>query len=229
METLIKATQPHPPLFLISVSLTLLSPLTLRVPNIRMEGATNDANEPSASENHNCAADANIESPKISSPDQERDSLVESLGNASQTPPIPRYIDPKPFVTTVILLSASALAAAGQHLFYSYVNGKNAESFRIPQDWVIRVGTGFAFLFHIILVPAVAIAFAHRFWYSATHRALTIRTIDGLFMLSGNPLELFNLELLSNAKMLCVFALVGYLIPLASILSPGALTGSSLI
>lgn len=194
-----------------------------------MEDTTECTSEPTASENHDRVDDANIEPPKNAYPDHGSDSIVESLGNVSQTPPMPRSIGSKPFVSMFLLLSASALAAGGQHLFYSYVNGKNVETFRIPQDWVIRIGTGFAFLFHIILVPAVATAYAHRFWYSASQRALTVRTIDGLFTLAGNPLELFNLELLSNTKMLCAFALVGYLIPLASILSPGALTGVPLI
>ena len=126
-----------------------------------MEGATNDANEPTASDNHDRVDDANIEPPKIVSPDHERASLVESLGNVSQTPPMPHSIGLKPFVSMFLLLSASALSAAGQHFFYSYVNGKNVESFRIPQDWVIRVGTGFAFLFHIILVHDYAHAVSH--------------------------------------------------------------------
>ena len=194
-----------------------------------MGGTTEDANNPTASANRDRVDDTNIEPARKKYPDHGSDTSGKSFGNVPQTSPMPRSIRLKPFVSMFLLLSASALAAGGQHLFYSYVNGKNVETFRVPQDWVIRLGTGFAFLFHIILVPAIAIAYAHRFWYSASQKALTVRTIDSLFKLSGNPLELFNLELLSNSKMLCAFALVGYLIPLASILSPGALTGGPFI
>lgn len=186
-----------------------------------------DSVESAASENHDHADDATIEPSEETDPELRRnESSVESL--VPQAPPMPRSIGPKPFVSMLLLLSAAALASGGQHLFYSYVDGKNVETFRLSQDWVIRVGTGFAFLFHTLLVPAVATAYAQRFWYSAGQRPLTVRTIDGLFALAGNPLELFNLEILCNTKMLSVFALVGYFIPLASILSPGALTGAPL-
>jgi hypothetical protein len=187
---------------------------------------TNESVESPASDNHDRVDDAIIEPPEETDPDLRRnDSSVESL--VPQAPFVPRSIGLKPFVSMILLLSAAALASGGQHLFYSYVDGKNVETFRLPQAWVIRVGTGFAFLFHTFLVPAVATAYAQRFWYSARQRALSVRTIDGLFALAGNPLELFNLEVLSYTKMLSVFALVGYFIPLASILSPGALTGTS--
>jgi hypothetical protein len=192
-----------------------------------VESRPEDVNETTVSENHERIDDTNIEPPENRHPDHRNDSIVESL--VAQTPSMPRSIGPKPFVSMFLLLSSAALASGGQHFFYSYVNGKDVETFRIPQDWVIRVGTGFAFLFHILLLPAVATAYAQRFWYSASQRALTVRTIDGLFALAGNPLEFFNLELLSYTKMLFAFALVGYLIPLASILSPGALTGDPII
>jgi len=158
-----------------------------------------------------------------SNADQNCDA-VESEETLNQHPP-PRPIGPKPLVTSLLYLVGGIFVAGVQHLFYSFLNGKNVESFAVPQDWVIRIGTAFAFLFHAILVPAVAAAFTHRFWYSARQKALTVRTIDGLYSLLGNPLAFLNLELLSKTKLLCVMAGVGYLIPVASILAPGALTG----
>lgn len=64
------------------------------------------------------------------------------------------------------LLVLGTLAAVGQHLFYSYVNGKHVTDVKISQDWVIRVGTAFAFLFQTVLVTAIAAAYRHRFWFS---------------------------------------------------------------
>jgi len=153
---------------------------------------------------------------------------VEPLQEAFGHHPPPRPIGPKPLVTSILCLIGGVVVAGVQHLFYSFLNGKDVENFAIPQGWVIRIGTGFAFLFHAILVPAIAAAFAHRFWYSARQKVLSVRAIDGLFSILGNPLAFLNLELLSKTKLLCVLAGVGYLIPVASILAPGALTGFSL-
>jgi hypothetical protein len=137
-----------------------------------------------------------------------------------------KTLGPKPFVSMLLLMTGAMFAAVGQHAFYAHANGNDVETFFIPQELVIRIGTGFAYVFQIVLVAAVTSAYAHRFWYSARRTALTVHTIDGLFTLPGNPFQILNFELLRKAKLLWVVAGIGYLIPVASILSPGALTGS---
>jgi hypothetical protein len=129
------------------------------------------------------------------------------------------------FAIMFLLLIIGILAAVGQHLFYSYANGKLEEEFPISQDWVIRVGTAFAFLFQTVLVAAVGSAFTQRFWFAVRRESLAIGSIDAMFSVLGDPRQFFNTEFIFKTKLLFVFAVISYLLPVATILSPGALTG----
>jgi len=49
-------------------------------------------------------------------------------------------------VLMVGLTVLAPLVAVGHHLFYVYLDGKQVSQVTIPQAWVIRVGTAFAYL-----------------------------------------------------------------------------------
>jgi len=139
-------------------------------------------------------------------------------------PPRQSY-SPWPFLTLFSLLLVGGLSALGQHEFYTYVNGEDVQQFPLPQTWVIRVGTAFAFLFQTVLVAGVGSAFVHRFWYSIRRSTLAIETIDSIFTVLGDPKQFWNVEFIFKTKLLFLFAVISYCIPIATILSPGALTG----
>jgi hypothetical protein len=142
------------------------------------------------------------------------------------TPPA-RSLSWRSFVIMFLLLAIGSLAAIGQHLFYAYCNGKQTAQFPISQDWVIRVGTAFAFLFQTVLVAAVGSAFTQRFWFAVRRETLAVGSIDAMFSVLGDPTKFFNIELIFKTKLLFAFAVISYLLPVATILSPGALTGIS--
>jgi len=119
----------------------------------------------------------------------------------------------------------AVLAAIGHHLFYVYLDGKQVSQVKIPQAWVIRVGTAFAYLFKASLVAAVGIAFCQRFWYSARRSSLQIRSLDAMFGVLINPLKFFNADLLLRTKVLFIMAVIAWILPIAAIFSPGAMTG----
>jgi hypothetical protein len=119
----------------------------------------------------------------------------------------------------------ACLTAIGHNFFYVYLDTKQVSEVPIPQSWVIRIGTAFAFLFKASLVPAVGIAFYQRFWYSARSSALQVQSIDAMFGVLGNPLHFFNSELLLKTKALFVMAVIVWILPIAAIFSPGAMTG----
>ena len=51
--------------------------------------------------------------------------------------------------------------------------------------------------------------------------------IDVMFKILGDPLQFLNVDLIFKTKLLFLFAILSYIVPIATILSPGALTGVS--
>jgi|SRR5271163_222859 len=79
--------------------------------------------------------------------------------------------------------------------------------------------------FKASLVAAVAIAFWQRFWYSARRTALQIQSLDAMFGVLVNPLKFFNADLILRTKVLFIMAVIAWILPIAAIFSPGAMTG----
>ena len=88
------------------------------------------------------------------------------------------------------------------------------------------MGTAFAFLFKTSLVSAVGVAFCQGFWFAARRKAIRIKGLDAIMAVVQNPLNFFSPDLLLETKVLFALALISWLLPIASILSPGALTGA---
>jgi hypothetical protein len=158
-------------------------------------------------------------------PSDTQDVMETKLSERHTAPPA-RSLSWKSFAIMFLLLTVGILAATGQHLFYSYVNGERVEDFTISQDWVIRVATAIAFLFQTVLVAAVGSAFTQRFWFAVRRESLAIGSIDAIFRILGDPRKFFNTEFMFKTKLLLLFAVISYLLPVATILSPGALTGN---
>ncbi|KAF2009948.1 hypothetical protein BU24DRAFT_436840 [Aaosphaeria arxii CBS 175.79] len=125
-----------------------------------------------------------------------------------------------PAVITILLLAGTS-AALAHHFFYDYLHGRPAEE----QLKMIRYGTAMAFFVKSTLVGAVIMSYRQRIWRTFRTKAMTIRGIDGLFAATEDPTQFFyNIEMLRNGKLATLMAATSWLIPLASVLSPAALT-----
>ena len=133
----------------------------------------------------------------------------------------------KPIAKILALLALGVGIALAQHFFYQYLNQKEVETLIIPQTWVIRISLVMAFSFKVALSAAIGFAFAHVFWFLIRKQAMSISGIDSIFGVLGNPFKFFNGDLLFNAKLLTLLAAISWLLPIAPILAPGALTGTS--
>lgn len=142
--------------------------------------------------------------------------------------PKPRFPGAKSFIAMFVLLVASILAAGGQHFYYHYLNGRGVNSVPVSQGWIIRAGNAFAFLFKTCLVMAIAVSFCQSFWYLIRRTTLKVGTLDATFVLLQNPLSFFVGDLWIRAKLLLLVAVIAWIVPISAILSPGALTGSTL-
>jgi hypothetical protein len=140
----------------------------------------------------------------------------------------PRFPGLKSFITMFVLLLVAILAAAGQHFYYNYLNGRSVNDVPVSQGWIIRGGTAFAFLFKTCLVMAVGVSFCQSFWYRIRRTTLEVGTLDAIFVLLQSPLSFLVGDLWVKAKLLLLIAVIAWLVPISAILSPGALTGSTL-
>jgi len=128
------------------------------------------------------------------------------------------------FLAMLALLLIGVLTAISHHLFYSYLDKRATDSV-IGQDWAIRIGTAFAYLFKMALVAAVSVVYAQAFWFILRRHAFEIGTLDDLFTLLTNPIRLYNRSLYGRASLLLGLALVAWLLPISAVFAPSALTG----
>jgi hypothetical protein len=127
-----------------------------------------------------------------------------------------------PLVIGVVLCIA-------QHVFYTYLDGKELASVSVTQTTAINLGNGLATLIKTAMVTAIAAAFAQRFWYCAQRKTISVATVDAIFALLQDPLNSIRKEVLLGSKVLCVFAAISWSMPLSAIFAPGALTGLDVV
>ncbi|KAF2873299.1 hypothetical protein BDV95DRAFT_516925 [Massariosphaeria phaeospora] len=123
-------------------------------------------------------------------------------------------------LTMIALLLLGAAGAVGHHVFYRRLDGQEAKH----QLEMIRWGTALAFFVKSTMVGSVVMSYRQRVWYTVRKRALTIKAIDGFFSATEDFTQFWNWEMIRNGKLAAFMALCGWLIPIASVLAPGALT-----
>ncbi|KAH7398237.1 hypothetical protein BKA66DRAFT_565858 [Pyrenochaeta sp. MPI-SDFR-AT-0127] len=128
------------------------------------------------------------------------------------------------WTTPAIIISlfvAGVAAAIGHHFFYAHLNGHPATE----QLKMIRYGTAMAFFVKSTLVGTAIMCNRQRIWRTFRTRAMTMNGIDGLFSATEDPTQFFlNWEMTKNGKLATFMAACSWLIPIASVLSPAALT-----
>ncbi len=105
-------------------------------------------------------------------------------------------------------LFLGAGGAIGHHLFYRHWNGQEVDSASWPQEWINRSGTGFAFLVKMLLTIATGTAFVQHFWTSVNAKPLQIKSIDSMFEVLQNALQLFKFRVWVIHPVLAGLALV---------------------
>jgi hypothetical protein len=111
--------------------------------------------------------------------------------------------------TVPALLSVAAGFVLGQHFYYQSLKDTVVLS-EDQQSWSIRLGTGAAVLTKTALVALIRIAAVQRIWATLRRKAMTLRGIDGMFGIMGDPTCIFSSELLGHAKVLMLFAVVSW-------------------
>ncbi|EPS42886.1 hypothetical protein H072_3101 [Dactylellina haptotyla CBS 200.50] len=115
-------------------------------------------------------------------------------------------------------------AAVGHHYFYLSHDGKPIGS-RRDQEWVLRIGTGLAFLVRASFSISLCTALVQNFWNQLGGAfGQTMRVADQTFEVTTSPLALFDFRFWVFSPTMALFAMVYWLLPLAMLVGPSALT-----
>lgn len=114
--------------------------------------------------------------------------------------------------------------ALGQHLLYRSLHHK-AEDDENKKVRVVLYGRALAYLSNTAFVACLILCYRQRIWTTFRERALSVWSIDQLFLATEDPSLFLNWEAISKATLVTSMALIIWLTPIATIIfSPGALT-----
>lgn len=126
------------------------------------------------------------------------------------------------------LLTVSALAVAvGHGLFFVYLDDSTTDDRHIHQSYITNISLLLVTVFKGSIVAAVGLSFAQHLWSVLRQQTLPIRRIEQLFSIRSNPGQLTKYQLLTNTPMLFAMGIFVWLVPIALIYPPSALTVTS--
>jgi hypothetical protein len=88
------------------------------------------------------------------------------------------------------------IAALSHHFFYAKYHGKPAQN----QSQLQKYGGLLAVIAKTCFCAAIIYAYRQQVWSTVRHKHLQIRTLDSLFAGSDDISAIFNMEMLTNAK-----------------------------
>ncbi|KAH7319312.1 hypothetical protein BKA65DRAFT_99153 [Rhexocercosporidium sp. MPI-PUGE-AT-0058] len=129
--------------------------------------------------------------------------------------------------TLMIASYALALAIAIAHLLlFRYLDGREADGPNrvAPQAYIATASNILANAFGFALRASLAVAFCQYLWLLFRAQAMKVSTIELLYSIRTNPLQLCRGAVLRAAPTLCALATIMWLSQVASSFPPGAIT-----
>lgn len=110
----------------------------------------------------------------------------------------------------------------GHHMFLTSLNLHAAEN----KAWIGRYSLALAFLAKAALSAACVVAFSQQMWHPLylDKRGVSIEAVDALFGVLDSPVKFFNVGIWRTAPVATLMATAKWLLPLAALVSPSALT-----
>ncbi|KAF2158720.1 hypothetical protein M409DRAFT_61436 [Zasmidium cellare ATCC 36951] len=127
-------------------------------------------------------------------------------------------------ILTAVLVGL--LIALAHHFTNEYLDGKAVDDVYISQSWITRIGTGLAFVAKLAFTVAVEIAFVQHQWQSFHRQTFRIDEVDTLTGALGNIFGLLQSTVWFRHPLLAFLVLIAWTIPIAAIVTPGALSVS---
>lgn len=92
------------------------------------------------------------------------------------------------------------------------------------QEWVIRIGTGLAFLSRASLAAVVGISRKQWMWVTLRKKFMTLAGIDAMFGVTSDPIFFTNWNMVKQAKFATLMALLIWIFPLVAIVTPSTIS-----
>ncbi|KAJ8108732.1 hypothetical protein OPT61_g7964 [Boeremia exigua] len=125
------------------------------------------------------------------------------------------------------------LCAIAHFCVFNYLDGRVAyqgsepvpfPSTSIPQSYVTTVSLVLVTAFRAALVASIGVCYTQYLWCILRRRTLEVEVIEELFQIRANVLRLLNWALVRCTPSLVLVATLSWIIPIATIYPPGALT-----
>ena len=114
------------------------------------------------------------------------------------------------------------ISAAVHFVLFRWLDGKRTTD-TISQTYVATISTAIVTAFRILLGCALLVSLTQLLWQKFRARVLKVSTIDALLSINFDPSSLADVDVLLNAPLLCLCAVLYWCLPLAMIYPPGAL------
>jgi hypothetical protein len=110
-------------------------------------------------------------------------------------------------------------------VYFKIINGKSVTAKgALRQSYVTALSLLIITAFRTAIAFTLGICFTQYLWYLLRRKALKISLIEELFQIRYNILSLLHPRIIRRAPILFFAASLSWLVPLATIYSPGALT-----
>jgi hypothetical protein len=131
--------------------------------------------------------------------------------------------------TPNLTLTHTGLLFATSHLFFfRWLDGTKTGSRWIRQSHVTAISLLIVTGFKTSITLAVGIAFSQHMWHVFRRRTFAIRHIEQLFGLRSNFLDILKIQNSPGAPILFAMAVFVWVLPVATVYPPSALTVSAL-
>jgi hypothetical protein len=126
-----------------------------------------------------------------------------------------------------ILTSTAMLLAIAHFCFFGWLDGTKTDSRSIRQSHVTTISLVLVTAFKGCVKVAIGVAFSQHMWHVIRNKAFAIQHIEQLFTLRSNLVDILKVQKGLAAPMLFAMAVFVWILPLAPIYPPSALTVSS--
>jgi hypothetical protein len=111
------------------------------------------------------------------------------------------------------------------YCFFKFIDGKElSNSVLLQQSRVSTISLILVTIFRAVVVATLGICFTQYLWYSLRGNSLKISLIEDLFQIRSNIWTLASPKIVQKAPLLFGMAALSWLVPLATIYPPTALT-----